>query len=134
LATALLLLGQRSFGQTDTTKKDTSSSDCSSVHFVLQPDNYKKFKKSNCEKQYCGSKKAQDLFCEAKYNISQKEYNVALSQLFCAYKEAKCKEFKFQIIKTTQQLYVLKGDSVKANQWQQRVDTILKINPNIDKH
>jgi len=119
------------YGQTNA-PKDSSHSDCSRFHYPIQPEDYKTFKKSDCDKQFCGSKKPQELYCEAKYRISKKEYDFALLQLQCAYTMANCKEFKFQIIKTTQQVYSLKGDTEKANEWSQRVDTILKINPNIE--
>lgn len=126
------------FGQKDTSKQDTIVKLCPPpFRFGKKDSSYNKFYKDSCDKQfldYCGTKDAKKLFCEANYYIAIKVYQFALDDLRCAYTEANCGEFKFQILKRIQQVYGLWGDEIRANEYQQLIDKILKNNPSIDKH
>jgi hypothetical protein len=109
--------------------------DCDVVH-PKHTGEYKQFMKENCNEQfkkYFDSKKSKELFCKAKYDLKDKFYETAIKELFKAYQEANSPEFKFQIIKVTQQAYSLKGDTLKASEWQARIDKILNANPDIDQ-
>lgn len=115
----------------------TGCDDCDSSYVKIPPyvkKDHKKYKTDSCDlSRFKDNKTAKNMYCEAMYYCSIKNYFNATELLLLSYSKSTSAKLKFQILKSVVYTSKMSGDNKRAATFQEKVDKVLSSFPDIEK-